>query len=157
MKTLPIDLGWLTMALEDNSLEHRHYLDLQTGNVILVSDYSEDPEADEAEIEENPDRYLFIEPLEGGEGFRVMEDFVDSLPEGEARRDLMRVLGRAKPFRNFKEALRDWPELREKWFVFHNERLEARAREWLAGHQIEPVPAPPGGGFGFPPRDGAEH
>ncbi len=75
-----------------------------------------------------------------GDDCRAMEDFVSGLKQGEARRDLERVLRRAKPFRNFREALRDWPEVRDPWFAVRERRLEDTARAWLADHEIEAIP-----------------
>lgn len=140
MRKVPVDLLMLPVALESHGGETQWYLDLETGDVFPVLD---DPE-DEEKIENDPDRFLFIDAMPSPhDEFRAMEDFVAGLPPGEAKRDLERVLRRAKPFRNFREALRDWPEVREQWFAVHNRRMEEAAREWLADHDIEPVPRPP--------------
>jgi hypothetical protein len=38
MKKLKVDWIELEVAFEDNSWEHSHFLDLETGEVLLVSD-----------------------------------------------------------------------------------------------------------------------
>lgn len=138
MHSLPVDMMLLQAALEDHG-GTSYYLDRQTGDVHL---HFEDNDVDDfnEKLEAEPDRYLSIEPLESFDEFRTMETFVASLPDSEARRDLPRVLRRVKPFHNFREALRDWPEVRQQWFDAHDRRLEAAARDWLAVHEIEAIP-----------------
>ena len=41
-KALHIDLDELCSAMEDSSYEHEYYLDLKTGEILLVSDYMDD-------------------------------------------------------------------------------------------------------------------
>jgi hypothetical protein len=136
MRKVPVDLMMLPEALESHG-ENQWYLDLETGDVFPVFD---DPEEEE-KVESDPDRFLLIEAnTYPHDDFRAMEDFVAGLPAGEARRDLERVLRRAKPFRNFREALRDWPELRERWHALEEERSQAAAQAWLAEREIEAVP-----------------
>ncbi|HWA87869.1 MAG TPA: UPF0158 family protein [Opitutus sp.] len=140
MRKVPVDMQTLSLALENQGGENQWYLDLETGDVIPVFD---DPESEEM-VENDPDRFLFIEvSADSRDEFRVMEDFVSGLPDGEAKRDLERVLQRSKPFRNFREALRDWPDLREQWFAVQNRRGEQAVRDWLAEHEIKPVPRGP--------------
>jgi hypothetical protein len=139
MRKVPVDLSMLPVALESHG-ENQWYLDLETGDVIPVFDGPQEEE----KIEDAPERFLLIEAADtSSDDFRVMEDFVAGLPPGEAKRDLERVLRRAKPFRNFREALRDWPEIEKQWFAVRDRRSEEAARAWLADHEIEPVPRPP--------------
>ena len=115
------------------------YLDLQSGDIV---DRFDDPDVDE-KIENDPDRFLLIEsPLSPTDDFRVMEDFVLGLPESEARRDLERVLRRAKPFRNFREALRDWPEIQAQWSAVQEKQKTEAMKSWLAANEIEVIPRP---------------
>jgi hypothetical protein len=32
----------------------------------------------------------------------------------------------------------DFPEVRERWFKFHNERMDVEARRWLEEQGIDP-------------------
>jgi len=41
------------------------------------------------------------------------------------------------PFRSFKNALLAYPQLRERWFAFHEKSLAQLAREWLDDQGIE--------------------
>jgi yecA family protein len=72
------------------------------------------------------------------EGYRIMADFVADLPSSRVREKLEWSLDGPKPFRRFKDALRDDETIRKQWFDFHDARMRELAIEWLAGHQIRP-------------------
>ena len=147
MKKLTIDPGDLIFALEDHDQAFAWFLDTETGEVVSYSQW--DPIKEEKEIRERVeaggDRYLEIEPLSSHEGFRFMEDFIDTLPDGEAARELWDSLDGSRPFRRFKDTLTDYPEVREQWFRYQERRQLAYAADWLHVEGIEPewrVPEP---------------
>jgi len=129
----------LFWAMESQGGDVGWYLDKETGEILQVSDdlLGDDEDEMRDKIEENPDRYLFIEPTPSDEGFKIMEDFIDSVPDPEAGDALAKALSRRSPFRNFKDALCEFPEIRESWFKFHNEALLERAKDWLGSEQID--------------------
>ncbi len=132
-KALNIDIEELCAAMEDGSYEHEYYLDLDSGEVLLLSEYVGDEETGELEeqIEENSDRYERIPRAESHEGYRDMVDFIVTL-ENEHLAELLGVAIDGKgAFRRFKDVLLDHPEEEERWFRFKDERMEARALEWL--------------------------
>lgn len=135
-----VDIGDLVMALDDHT-GAEHYLDLETGEVLRFSEdpgLNEDLEEEIGEaMEKNPERFRLIEPISSSTAFQVMADFVESLPESRAKIDLSRALGRSRPFRNFKDALLPFPEIRDKWFQYHDEKYKALALSWLQGEGIE--------------------
>jgi len=161
---LPVNLDDLVDALTwgDYLMETYRYLDRETGKVIMISedelteedlDGDADGELDEEDdefrkqaklVEEHPERFIAIEPIESHESFRTMEDFVDEVKSELVRKRLMRALtGRRKPFRAFKNVLEEFPDVRQQWFDFEAERQLAAAREWLAGEDIETTWKPP--------------
>lgn len=132
-KALNIDIEELCAAMEDGSYEHEYYLDLDSGEVLLLSEYVGDEETGELEeqIEENSDRYERIPRAESHEGYRDMVDFIVTL-ENEHLAELLGVAIDGKgAFGRFKDVLLDHPEEEERWFRFKDERMEARALEWL--------------------------
>ncbi|NQT48871.1 MAG: hypothetical protein HQ578_07860, partial [Chloroflexi bacterium] len=64
-KTLRTDLDEICSAMEDSSYEHDYYLDLRTGEILLVSGYMDDAESEKLRhrVEESPDGY---EPMVKG-------------------------------------------------------------------------------------------
>lgn len=122
-----IDLDELAQALEDHSHDHTWWLDPETGEVVLWSDYFEDQGAADPET-----RGLRpIDPTPSYEGYEEMQDFIERVRDPRARDLLERAIGGRGAFRRFKDTLLDFPELREVWFRFHDARLQRRAIRWL--------------------------
>jgi len=128
-----LDMEEITAALEDHSGMAIYYLDREIGNVMPLAEYDhiDGDEALREQIDENPSRYIMIDPIPSRDSFRFMEEFVESLPDGEDKRILERALEWRKPFSNFKNALYDMPEIRERWFVFKNECMRRYILEWI--------------------------
>ncbi len=132
-KVLRIDLDELCSAMEDSSYEHEYHLDLKTGEILFTSEYMDDEEIGQLRnsIHEEPDRYKRIPKVESHEGYEDMEDLIATV-EDEHLAELLEVAINGKgAFRRFKDVLAHYPEERERWFRFKDERMEQRALEWL--------------------------
>jgi len=127
---LEVPAGDLIEALEGSDLDLGWCLNLTTGAVDLVTgeDLEED---DEGEEEEAEDHLMPIEALPSNERFVIMEDFVETLPEGEPARALARALRLPKPFRCFKDTLRDFKGMEQDWYAFKDAAMRKQAEEWL--------------------------
>lgn len=126
-----VDLQSLCEALEDNSYEHEWWLDPKTGAVEIWS--TDSGLWEEAEEEHPADRdWIHVQPIGSREGYADMEDFIARVRDPRARELLERAIAGRGAFRRFKDALFEFPELREAWFAFHDARMERRALEWLA-------------------------
>ena len=138
MERIQIDTDMLISALEDNNFEVNHYLDIKTGEIVTLTDL-DIPEEDELRecIDKDKDRYIYIEPIDSRESYEIMERFVYQLPEGKSKNNLTEALKRRKPFRQFNDKLYDYPDIREKWFQYHNQELKRIAREWLQYNNID--------------------
>jgi len=123
-----VDLEDLAEALEDHSYDHSWWLDPQTGEVVLWSDYLE------AQGEPDPESRALrpIGPVPSHEGYADMQDFIERVRNPHARNALDRAIAGRGAFRRFKDTLLDFPDLREAWFRFHDVRVELRAIRWLA-------------------------
>jgi len=161
MAKLRIDEGELLMAFDSGDGTESWYLDRQTGAVIFRSDefdlLSDDLDDDDDDFEDEgaeirraidadeEDRYILIPSLGSHEGFRMMERFA-AAQEGRVREALFDALDRRRPFRSFKDALTGFPEVRDRWFAYHEERLREEALDWLKSEGIDAEltsPAPP--------------
>lgn len=132
-KALNINLDELCEAMEDSSYENEYFLDLETGEILFISDYTDDEETGELKdrIEEDSDRYERIPKAESHEGYQDMVDFIATV-DNEHLVELLEVAINGKgAFRRFKDVLLNYPEERERWFQFKDERMEERALEWL--------------------------
>jgi hypothetical protein len=132
-KSLKIDLDELCSAMEDSSYEHEYYLDLTTGEILFLSEYMDDEETGKLRerIEEEPDRYERIPRAESHEGYEDMEDFIATIKDEHLAELLEVAINGRGAFRRFKDVLLRYPEERERWFQFKDERIEERARGWL--------------------------
>jgi len=87
---------------------------------------------DAARIEDGyGSRYVPVPHVDSGEGYRDMDDFVDTVRDELLRRRLRQALDGKRPFRRFKDTLFGFPQERERWFSFKDERLAQRAFDWL--------------------------
>jgi len=132
-KKLRVDLGELCEAIEDGSFDNEYFLDLETGEIILISEHMDDEETEKLKdrIEKKFDRYEQIPKVESHEGYRDMVDFIATL-YNEHLAELLEVAINGKgAFRRFKDVLLNYPEEMEKWFQFKDDRMEKRALEWL--------------------------
>jgi hypothetical protein len=141
MTGLTIRADELIMAFEDYGTGLRHFFDRQAGEVLslLAEDMDEE---DRERLNADPDRYLLIEPAPSWVGFEIMNDFVETLPEGKARRELAAALQQRHPFRRFKDVLLNYPSIRENWFRFHEQAFMKIIKEWLENHGVEATLAP---------------
>ena len=137
-RVLTIDLEELTWALNsrDPLGECSHWLNIESGAILSLVGADADREVDEDPRDD--DRWLFIEPIESSEAFRVMEDFVDQCGDARLARALGQALQQRKPFRRFKDALAARPAPREARFAFERQAMESIARQWCEDHGISP-------------------
>ena len=132
-KTLHVDLGELCEAMDNSSYENQYYLDLKTGEILFISEYMDDEEIGKLkdQIEEEFERYEPIPKTESHEGYRDMQDFITTVKD-EHLVELLEVAINGKgAFRRFKDVLLNYPQERERWFKFRDDRMEERVLEWL--------------------------
>ena len=131
-KILRIDLDKLCSAMEDSSGEHNYYLDIEIGKLLLISDYMDDESKKlKDKIDENFDRYEQLPKAESYEGYEDMEDFIGTISDDNLAELLHVAVNGKGAFRRFKDVLQGYPEERERWFQFKNDKLKQRALEWL--------------------------
>lgn len=134
-RKLAIDAEYLILAMQSSfDMEASWYLDTESGAVLL--DHDENGELIEA-MTEDP-RYIRIEQIFSYEAFDVMENFVEELGDKHVAQRLARALSGRKPFRAFKDALCDHPDVRAAWFEFEQQAGLHQAREWCEENGIEP-------------------
>jgi hypothetical protein len=139
-KTLKIDLDELCSAMENSSYENEYYLDLETGDILFLSECMDDEETENLRerIDEESDRYEPIPKAESHEGYDDMRAFIATV-EDEHLAELLEVAINGKgAFRRFKDVLLGYPEERERWFEFKDGRMRERVLEWLDDIGVTP-------------------
>ena len=156
MRKLKIDWTELEAAFEMSSWETHHYLDLETGDVLVVTDEAarhveKPPDGELSEwmqemvkvarqVEEGyGTRYIGIPKADSHEGYRDMEHFISTVRDDRLRDQLWRAIQGRGAFRYFKDVLADYPDERERWFAFKERRIHERVVDWLESEEIEPT------------------
>ena len=140
MRKLKINLIDLTDAFDNSRIGFEYYLDVKTGEIFYTSDEAMD--TDEIEeiyerIECETDRYLNIPIDSSRDGYRDMETFSNTVEDENLKEKLCIALNGRGAFRRFKDVLFGYPDKREEWFKFKDERLKHRVFEWLEINEIE--------------------
>lgn len=140
-KRLSVDLDQLCYALDDSSYEHSYYLDLETGQLLFISDYMDPEDAEELreQVDNHPDRYEPLPKADSYEGYQEMEDFIASVEDEHIGQLLEVAIDGKGAFRRFKDVLTRYPEEQERWFRFKDDRLNQRALEWLEEIGVDPL------------------
>lgn len=136
MPKLKINRDDLVLALtfQFELSDGNSYLDTETGEILFTGDGAEEETPED--IGDNP-RYQWIERIDAHQSFHIMEDFVASVDDIGAAARLTDALSRSKPFRRFKDALLDYPALRQAWFAFEGAAHASLAQDWCAAKGIE--------------------
>jgi hypothetical protein len=102
---------------------------------------------DQAEDLEDEGRCLFVHPIGSRSAYRDMLNFIATRTDRDLIGRLEVAVDGPGAFRRFKNVLSDWPEDRDDWLEYSDERRRGRARAWLAGQgyqpAIPPTPQPP--------------
>lgn len=84
-------------------------------------------------------RYITVPQIESHEGYNEMVAFISTVSTPRLADRLERAISGRGAFRNFKDVLLDYPEERERWFRFQDDRMHQRVLEWLEEEGIEPI------------------
>lgn len=149
-----VDVNWtdLETAFERNSPEMSSYLNLETGEVLMLVEGNVEDEASRNRALSQPDVYVLIDPASSREQYRWMERFVASVEDETLRERLIIAIDGKGAFRRFKDVLLHYPGERERWFSYRSDLLHAFINEWLAEKGIETGTPPPWGSVEIPPE-----
>ena len=132
---LTIDFDELVDAFEESDVMHHFFIDMQKNELIYINEAIGDDCEKQLEAMED-ERYLMIPPRLPQDNFLIMELFVyEKIQDDKIAEKFNQVLERKKPFRNFKDLLFDYPDLRERWFAYHREHLKNETINWLCSTQ----------------------
>ncbi len=141
-KLLKVDLGELAEAMNYGGYDTEYYLDMETGDIIPVCDAYEDmeefAEAFKA-IEDESERYVYIDKVESWDAYRDMEEFISTVKDEQLRKLLLVAIDGKGAFSRFKNVIWEYPEENDRWFALKNEKEQQRALEFLDAIGVEPV------------------
>jgi len=138
---LEVDLEELCEAYEYSSFMNSHYLDLKTGEVLLVvheEGVAEQNRKNKEKVEQDKEgRYVEVPSTDSREGYRDMEDFIQTVDDENLKEKLWIAIDGKGAFRRFKDVLLRYPEVRKRWFEFKDKRTRERVMDWLEREDIE--------------------
>ncbi len=106
------------------------YIHKQTLEVVCIPDDSLfdgdlDPalwKEELAKIKSDKRNYIEIRKMDSKDAFKVIEEFVNSLPNSFVKRRLLEAIDGPKPFARFKHQIENCGLERESWFTFRREK-----------------------------------
>jgi hypothetical protein len=150
----PVDVNWtdLETAFERNSPDMSSFLNLESGEVLMLAEGNPDDERQRNTALAEPEVYLAIDPASSREQYRWMERFVASVEDETLRERLIIAIDGKGAFRRFKDVLLHYPNERERWFSYRADLLHSFINEWLNDKGVQTVSPPPWGEVTPPPE-----
>jgi hypothetical protein len=108
------------------------YYNSKTNEIVTIpnfshiadeDDFKEAFRADLEKVKKHQADFMKIKVLQSFENFKIMELFVEQLPDKKIQSELENVLANKKPFQNFKHKI-DLSDFRQNWFDFKQSELE---------------------------------
>lgn len=180
-KALAVDMLGLEIAFEDTTWEHLYYLDLETGEVLMVTEeiegklertYEEVGEGDvvahvealdlpewmkEAIMEahrvrQDGDRIVDIPKTAPRTDYHLMEDFIATVTAPALRNRLEQAIQGRGAFRRFRDTISSNPPEQRRWRHFQRQALWSEMIDWLHSIGVEPTLESPPEPEPEPPR-----
>lgn len=131
---MKVKLQDVLMALEDaDNDEIRYSYSVNEEKIVYFSDclYNEDEYDEDDDYIDLPDSYHINE-------YRMMENFVYSLPKGKNQTILYNAIQGRGAFRRFKDKLNDIG-MAKTWFAYRDQQYKEIALEWCEENDIEVI------------------
>jgi hypothetical protein len=126
-----VDIGTLIDALTDGNRDRQWFFHTSTGDVRADGDWSDGFGEDDLEEQ----GWVRVTADGGRASFEDMELFASAIGDQRTREVLLQSLEGKGVFRRFREALREYPELKDSWQTWSTVREESRAVRWLLVHE----------------------
>lgn len=136
---MKIPLKQVIDTLEASSDSVTDYFDLHTGETVSLFDPYMIGETDEELVElleSTPERFLRFPTQYEIHEYRIMEDFIASLPVGAMQRELAAAIRGKGAFRRFKATIRFYG-VEQQWYDFLADAYKAIAIQWCKDNQLE--------------------
>jgi len=146
-----VKLNDVIEALDEAAEECSHYLDRNTGEIVMISNEEMEAAEEDELISEYPDwqREPILKALEvlKSENFvelpgqfdiheyKIMEDFCLELENRQVGEHLLRLIKGSGAFRRFKDGIYSLG-IEKDWYRFRKEEIEKIAIQWLEEQKI---------------------
>jgi len=150
---MKIQLSSIVEGIEFQGLESHSYLDLRIGEVILIADEEVDAAESGDDISghaewykeaiarakdflENQDQYLELPSKYDLHEYRIMENFVYTIPVEEQKEEMLNLIQGKGAFSRFKQGIERFL-LKEKWYKYRDSEITKFAEIWCQEHNIQ--------------------
>ncbi len=140
MKKVKVDIAELEYAFDNCSIEQEFFLEIDTGEIIFVSESFDTEEKNEKfyeKMDKEPGKYLTIPERGSREAYQQMLQFARRVGDKVLQEKLEIALDGKGAFRRFKNVLYGYPKQRQKWFDFCSKEIKKRIKEWLEENDLE--------------------
>lgn len=114
------------------------FYDSQTGETVWLGDRDFDDDYEETEelIETSENRFYRLPTKFDIHEYSIMEDFVDDLPAGAIRNELMNAIRGRGAFRRFKDSIY-YHGIEQQWYDYQAEAYKRIAIRWCQDEGLE--------------------
>lgn len=136
LKIIDLSISDVAEALEDCTYDKRYVLDLQSQEIILLSEHLiTDKEIHEFFEEMDCDetgRYIpFPIRIDSRNGYTDMEVFIETIEDPQIRGLADETIRGSGSFGRFRNFIGKYPDLQKRWYSWKDEQARLRAVEWM--------------------------
>lgn len=136
---MKVKLNDIIEALNFVNDETQYFYSIKKEEILMVWDGMVNGETDPdliEEIEENFEEYITLPGKYEIDEYSMMEEFIDSLPEGRKQDELYDAIQGRGAFQRFKDEVYELG-LEQKWYNYRDDAYEKLAIEWCEENGIE--------------------
>jgi len=131
MKKICIEIQDLIEAFENECEYIYYYLDLLSGEIVMVSeDYCADETVSQIDYNDLK-KFSKIIPLSAEEQLTIREDFLKYVDDENIRDKLEVALIHRGPLRKFAEIIKNYEEVYGKWKQFQEQNMKIHLQKWI--------------------------
>lgn len=136
--TMKIKLQQVIDAIEEADDNWTGFYDSQTGETVWLGDRDFDDDYEETEelIETSENRFYRFPTKFDIHEYSIMEDFVDDLPTGAIRNELMNAIRGRGAFRRFKDGI-NYHGIEQQWYDYQADAYKRIAIWWCRDEGLE--------------------
>ena len=135
--SMAVNLSDIIEAIESADDSSEYYLDRVTGEVVWISQIAMS-RAEQEEAFDVLDEHGFYRLPEQRDinDYRIMEEFIASLPSGEAQEGLSRAIDGQGAFRRFKDTVK-WLGIENDWYEWKESSYRRLAIKWCEENELD--------------------
>ncbi len=131
-----VKLSEIIDAIEMMDQESEYFIDKETGEIVLINDFTMTSEERETACEQLDEHGFYRLPTSFDiREYDIMEDFVYSLPN-PAREKLSRAISGRGAFRRFKDSIRQLG-VEQQWYDYQADAYKKKAVKWCKDNDLK--------------------